>query len=91
MDLSAISNVAISAFVAISCFIVALLMTWMLSRHTTPSDKATKPSIWQRLFMGESLTETGMRYRLFAFIAMMFSIINIIGTVVIYLASQAQG
>ena len=84
------SNVVLSAFVAFSCFIVLLLMMLMLSKHTTESGSDSKPSIWRRLFLGESLTEAGMRYRIIAFIAMMFTFINIIGTVVIYLASQVK-
>jgi len=88
MDLSALSNVTLSAIAAGGFFVIAILMILMISRHTIAS--ATKPSIWRRLFTGESLTESGMRYRLIAFIALMFTFMNIIGTVVIYLASQAK-
>lgn len=88
MDLSTLSNVTLFALAAGGFFVVAILMILMISRDTIAS--TTKPSIWRRLFTGESLSESGLRYRIIAFIALMFTFMNIVGTVVIYLASQAK-
>jgi len=90
MDLSNLSNVTLSAMAAAGFFVLTLIMAAMLSRHSTDMASDNKPSFWRRLLTGESLTETGLKFRIGVFIALMFTFMNIIGTAVIFLAEQAK-
>jgi hypothetical protein len=88
MDASGLSYVYVSAAVAIAFFVMALILAVQTSRHVELKESAKHQSVLRRLLSGESLTETGMKYRIAVFIALMFAFMNTIGTVVIFLATQ---
>ncbi len=85
--MSSLSNVHIAGAAAIGFFVLAVLMTLLMSRHIIKGESNT-PGILKTLFRGEPLSETGMRYRIGAFIAIMFAIMNTLATAFIYIAEQ---
>lgn len=83
-----LTPVQISASVAIICFVTAIILVGLVARHSDISSKDNAPSLFKRLLSGETLSESGLRYRIAVFIALMFAFMNTIGTVVIFLAAQ---
>jgi len=83
-----LSPVQISASVALICFVVAIILLVLVARHSDISNRDKAPSLLKRLLSGETLSESGLRYRIAVFIALMFAFMNTIGTVVIFLAAQ---
>lgn len=83
-----LSNVQISAGVAILCFVAAILLMSRLARHSKDMDKDNPTSLLKRLLYGDTLTEIGQRYRIAVFIALMFAFMNTIGSAVIFIATK---
>lgn len=77
---------SLSAVAVLFFFVCSVFLLVMVARHTQVSDKPV--SLFKRLLTGETLTETGLRYRIAVFIALMFTFMNTIGTVVIFLSAQ---
>jgi len=90
MELSGISNVYIAGAAAISCFVIAIIMMLLMAGQIDRSDEGRPVSFFKSLFGGESLTQKGMNYRIIVFIALMFTIMNILATVFIFIAEQTQ-
>ena len=83
-----LTPVQISAGVAIICFVAAILFMIMVARHSHNANSETPVSLFKRMLNDIYLSETGLRYRIAMFIALMFAFMNLIGTVVIYMAAQ---
>jgi len=80
--------VQISASVAIICLVTAIILLVLVARNSDIANRDKAPSLLKRLLSGETLSESGLRYRIAVIIALMFAFINTIGTVVIFLAAQ---
>jgi uncharacterized membrane protein YqiK len=74
------------ALVTVTCLLVAIVLIIFMARNTQ-ADQTNAVSIRQQLFSGATLTETGLRYRMGVFIAFMFMFMNIVATVVTFLAT----
>ena len=88
MLLAELTPVQISAGVAILCFVAAILFMAMVAKHSQTGNTETPVSFFKRMLNDANLSEAGMRYRIAMFIALMFTFMNLVGTVVIYLAAQ---
>jgi len=80
-------NALLFALLALSCFFLVVIFLILMLRHQQ-HDKVTATTIWQQLLKGESLTETGLRYRGAIFLALMFMFLNIVSSVGTQLATM---